>query len=125
MPAYEIVGMDVPLKAGEDMSEKQFYIVALKDDDTDYVELCDDSAIPFGVLQDDPDENETGNVRIYGLSKCEAGGYIASGYEVAVDSDGRGVEATTGDYVVGLAMTKASSAGERFTLKLGGVPQAA
>ncbi len=121
MPAYEIRGMDIPLKAGADLSEKQFFVVSLKNGDTDYVELCDDSKIPFGILQDDPKTGETGSVRIYGISKCVAGEVILSGYEVTVDSNGKGAKAGSADYVVGLAMTSAGADGERFTLRLGGV----
>ncbi len=124
MPAYEIRGMDISLKAGEDLSAKQFYIVKLSST-TDNMALCGDSDIPLGILQDDPESGQTGSVRIHGLSKCVAGAAILSGYEIAVDSQGRGVVATTGDYVVGLAMTAVSNAGERFTIKLGGVPEKA
>lgn len=117
MPAYEIVGMDIPLTAGEDLANNQFYIVYVPKGDDNEVKACDNSEVPVGVLQNDPDEGKAANVRVAGVTKCVAGATILSGYEIMSGSTGKAEKHTSTNYRIGIALTGAGD-GERFTLLL-------
>lgn len=115
--AYEIVGQDIPLEAAEDLSTNQFYIMQISGDNT--VNLADEVSLPFGILQNKPKvAGRAANVRISGLSKCEAGGNISAGDPIASDGSGAGVKASADKYMIGIAVIGVSS-GEVFTLRIG------
>jgi len=116
--AYEIVGQDIPLKAATDLSEKQWYILRISDDDT--VNTGNTTSYPIGILQDNPAaEGRGANVRISGLSKCVAGEEITAGNPIASDSSGKGVVATSDSYMIGIALIGAGAEDQIFTVRLG------
>jgi predicted ribosome-associated RNA-binding protein Tma20 len=51
------------------------------------------------------------DIQVKDIGKWTAGGEIAAGMELAADADGRAVEARAGDFIVGMALSSASSAG--------------
>lgn len=51
------------------------------------------------------------DIQVKDIGKWTAGGEIAVGMELAADADGRAVEAKAGDFIVGMALSSASSAG--------------
>ena len=51
------------------------------------------------------------DIQVKDIGKWVAGGEIAIGMELACDADGRAVEAKTGDFIVGVALSGALDAG--------------
>lgn len=69
-----------------------------------------------GVVQNKPAIADTVTLAVGGVTKMEAGAAVAAGARVAVDAAGRGVTATTGNYVLGVAMEAAGASGVYFPL---------
>ncbi len=57
------------------------------------------------------EQGENVDIQVKDVGKWTAGGEIAVGMELAADADGRAVEAKAGDFIVGMALSSASSAG--------------
>lgn len=95
--AYQIPILDISFPAGEDLTEKQFKFVELNSDSEITEATAGDLAL--GVLQNDPDEDEAGGVRVAGVSKVVAGETIAPNNLVEVGTDGKAEVQATGDGV--------------------------
>jgi hypothetical protein len=64
-----------------------------------------------GVVQNDPAVGEDATVEMLGITVVETGGVFAAGANLAVDSAGRFVLATTGNQIVGEALTPSTGSG--------------
>lgn len=121
------------LEAAADLSAKQFYGVYV--DSTGKAALCAAAGVQvYGVLQNVPTAGKQASVAVSGITRAIAGGVIAPGAKVKVDSAGKFVTAaattadasassataaTTGSYVVGIARNTANTAsGDLFPLEL-------
>jgi hypothetical protein len=102
----------VSLEAGADLSAGQYYFVSVASDGQ--VDLTGDGAQADGVLLNDPAAaGRAATVCILGKTKVTAGGAITAGGKIACDSSGRAVAAaTTGDEILGVALTTVTTAGE-------------
>ncbi len=96
------------LKAGADLSTKQYYLVKL-DTSTGDIILADANAVCMGVLQNNPTLGEFAEVAwIAGGANVIAGGAITIGATVMSDANGKAVVTTAaGDNIIGTA-TKAA-----------------
>lgn len=113
--AWEIPGLLVPFKAGEDLSTSQFCVVRLNASG-DIVKAVHD-APAVGVLQDAPLPGQAGSVMVYGISKVKVAGAVGVGARLAAHNDGSGRVsiASSGSYVIGIALEPATSAGQVIT----------
>lgn len=109
------------MKAAADLSDEQFYFVAISSDNT--VALCSsDGQKPLGVLQDAPSAaGQTCAVAVSGVTKVVLGETVVAGEECKVASTGKAIGAgtgtTAGDYVVGQFL-EGGDAGEVVSLLL-------
>jgi hypothetical protein len=72
----------------------------------------------FGVAANDIATGGPGNVQVSGRALVYAGGTVAVGARVTTDSAGKGVAASAGNSVLGVAMT-AGASGSLFEVELG------
>lgn len=99
---YDVETFTLP--AGADLSAKQFYFVELNN--TGKVTVCNSAGErAFGVLQNDPTANQAATIAIGGVAKVIAGDTIAIGDQIATDASGRAIPATTGQIVLGDAIS--------------------
>ncbi len=100
--AYEGALCNIPgLKAGADLSTKQFFAVKV-DTDGDVV-LAGAGEVAVGILQDKPAaDGRAATVADGGVSKCVFGATVAPGALVMSDANGKLITATTGNYVIGI-----------------------
>lgn len=87
--------------AGSDLSSHQFGFVALASDGE--VDACGDGATAVGVLLNDPAAGGAATVAYSGRVLVECGGTVTNGGEVASDSAGLCVDATSSDVILGYA----------------------
>ncbi len=82
--------LDIPqLKAGQDMSGKQYRAVKVDTDDFEITGITDaDNEYPLGILQNDPTEGQTAIVAYMGVCRAEAGGGITMGDALALNNSG-------------------------------------
>lgn len=72
-----------------------------------------------GVLQNKPQvTGQAATVGIFGVSVVRSGAAVAVGAQIAADSAGRAVTATTGDYILGTAVEAAAGADELISVLL-------
>lgn len=109
---------DLRLVAGEDLKDKRFYIVGLKDEEVIILDSRDPASdVLLGVLQNAPLPGEVAIVRTLGLSFVVSGDAIAVGdWLVCGGSSAYGNDAGkayvyTGDYQLGQCV-RASSGGD-------------
>jgi len=103
-------------EAGGDLSAGQFKFVALAADGQ--VDLCGAGAQAIGVLYNEPDAaGKAATVVMTGKTVVEAGGSVTAGDEIACDTDGNCVTATTSDIVMGYALEDAVD-GQVFAIEL-------
>lgn len=106
--AYEESAIMVTLPANGDLASQQFKFVKLNSSGRLVANGLGEAAV--GVLQDDPRAaGRAGAVAIGGIVKVKAEGTIAAGADVASDADGGAVAATTGQIVLGTAVTGGAS----------------
>lgn len=122
----------VSVPAAADLTTKQFY--AVKVDNTGKAALAGAGEFAIGILQNKPNSGQPGTVAWGGITKALAGGSITAGATVAVNSDGKLVDATeakiasldgnaatnvgiTASNVIGVALAGASS-GDVFPVLL-------
>lgn len=88
--AYEIPGFKIgTLRAGEDLSTKQFTFVKLNSSgQVVAVSATSDRAI--GILQNTPGSLVVADVMANGISKLVGGGSLAAGVPVCTDAAGKG-----------------------------------
>ncbi len=118
MAAYEESQMKIgTLKAGADLSAKQYHLVKLASATTvTYCAAITD--IPIGVLQNNPASGEVAEITFIGVTKIVADGTIAAGANIGTSNDGQADSIVAGtDTTVRLVGTAigAASAGETFT----------
>ena len=102
----------ISLEAGADLSAGQYYFVSVASDGQ--IDLTGDGAQADGVLLNDPAAaGRAATVCILGRTKVTAGGAITAGGKIACDASGRAVAAaTTGDEILGIALTTVTTAGQ-------------
>lgn len=105
-------------EAGEDLSEKQFYIVQM--DSSGDMEVAEGATdLLLGVLQDKPESGQAGTYRHKGTSKVIASAAIAIGAYVTTNNAGKAVTTTTqGDAVIGMALEAAAADGDIIEIQL-------
>jgi hypothetical protein len=111
--SQQIVLGKITLVAGEDLSDKMYYLVKL-DSDGNAV-LCGSNEVAIGILDGKPKAGERSAVNILGTSQVVAGGEISVGSKVISDANGKAVALPTdaGTYnVIGIALQSADSDGE-------------
>ena len=97
--------------AGADLSASQFLFVAMAADGK--VDPAGDGVAAMGVLQNNPDaEDKAAAVGYAGKTMVKAGATIAAGDLLASDADGKAVPATTGEYILGIAVEAIANADE-------------
>lgn len=94
-----------------DLSAKQYYIVAVDTSNDESVVLAAAGTDPVvGVLQNKPKAAAAALVRFIGTSKVIAGGSITRGDKVTSDSNGKAVTTTSAnDQVLGRALSSAAT----------------
>lgn len=115
--AYEEALQVISLPVNLDMGANQYHFVVVGSDGN--LDLAGDGAAADGVLQDKPDGSSVetaGSVAIGGVSKVEAGEAIDAGDFIASNATGEAKTATTGDIVLGRALTAASGDGVIFSM---------
>lgn len=106
--AYEESAVIVTLPANGDLSANQFKFVKLNS--SGRLVACGAGEPAVGVLQDDPRAaGRAAMVAIGGIVKAKAEGTVAAGADVASDADGGIIAATTGQIVLGTAVTGGAS----------------
>lgn len=101
--AYTNNQVCVTLEAGQDLSAKQFFFVAVASDGQ--VDPAGDGAFAQGVLQNDPAAaGRAAEVAISGITKVVCGGTVAAAATVASDANGEAVTAASGDIILGTAL---------------------
>ncbi len=81
--------LDIPkLVAGENMSAKQYRAVKTDTDDFEVTGITATTEIPIGILQNDPLEGQEALVAYMGVCRAEAGGVIAVGATLGINSSG-------------------------------------
>ena len=116
----EHIGFVASREAGEDMTEKQHYIVQLNA--SGLIEVAEGATdLVVGVLQNTPDAAEQAVYAFGGVAKVKAGGAVGVGAWVTTDGNGKGVATTTdGDIVIGRHIgTAAGADGDLIEVQLG------
>jgi hypothetical protein len=115
--AIKAVGTDISIVASGDLSANQFRAVKLDANGRTVLSGLGDLQT-VGVQQDKPTAlGQPSMVRISGVTKALAGGTVAIGARVTSDATGRLITATTGNQVLGIALT-AAVVGDIFTVLL-------
>ena len=81
------------IAAADYSSTGQYRFVKLTSANT--ITLCGAGERPIGILQNNPEAGEIGNVMLYGISKLYASAAIALMAAVGIAADGEGVTTTT------------------------------
>lgn len=112
--AVEGILQAVPgLKAGADLSAKQYFLVKLTADFT--VDVCSAvTDIPIGVLQNAPVSGEPANVAAFGLTKIVASAALTAGNLIGSSANGRAAPYANGTdttkYLIGHVVGAAGAA---------------
>jgi hypothetical protein len=114
--AYQGDGIDWGnATAGADLSSSQYLAVQVAADGDIEVSATDGAAI--GILQNEPTENQVAAVRVVGISKAVAGAHpIAPLALVAAGTAGKIEPATTGQEVLGIALTATGAINDVITI---------
>ena len=109
-------------RAGADLTAAQYHFVKL-DSNGDVVITAAVTDLVYGVLQNAPDEGETAEVMLAGITKVKADGTIAVGALVGTSSDGQADSIAAGTdttvYAVGRHIgTAAAAAGDIIPITL-------
>lgn len=110
-------GVNLSFEAGADLSAGQYKFVEITTAGT--VTIC--NAItdnPIGVLQNKPTSGRTAEVRVLGVTKCQADGVVDEGDLIGTSADGQALVPAAGNFRVGRALSPAAAAAEIFTLLL-------
>lgn len=117
--AFEESLKRISVPSNSDLSAAQYHFVDIGTDG--YLDLVGTGAKAIGVLQNKPNgatNTDVGAVGVDGVTKVEAAEAITTGDDVASNSAGEAVTATTGDIVLGRALTDASGDGAVFSMLL-------
>jgi len=103
----------ISLKAGADLSTKQYYFVKLNSSGNAVV-CAAATDVPVGVLQNNPTANQSAEIVVVGLTKVSTDAALAIGNLIGTSSDGQADAKTVGtdttEYVVGVAMVTSGAA---------------
>lgn len=102
--------------AGADLSAAQYKFVESNTAGTVTVANAAGEKV-LGVVQNDPTSGQVAAVAYQGVSKVVAGGTVAIDADIATDASGRAVAATTGNKIVGRAIS-GGSVGEIISVLL-------
>jgi hypothetical protein len=111
--SQQIVLGKITLVAGEDLSNKMYYLVKLNSNGN--AVLCGANEVAIGILDGKPKAGERSAINILGTSQVVAGGEIPVGSKVISNAEGKAVRLPTnaGTYnVIGIALQSAGSDGE-------------
>lgn len=100
--AYEIPTEKLSLIAGEDLTTKQYHAVKVNANGNVVLARAGENAI--GILQNKPEQGKVAEVMSLGISKAVYGGTVTAGQNLAVDSEGRLVNASGNSAVIGVAL---------------------
>ena len=102
------------LKAGQDLSTRQFHFVTVSNDWTVILARQQDQDYALGVVLGKPENGEPCDIAVAGsVVKVKTGAPVAAGYHVTNDTIGRAIQASTsGNLVHGMALQTASTAGD-------------
>lgn len=107
--AYEEALKCITVEAGGDLSSSQYLLMTINS--SGQLAATGDGAKTDGVLQDKPAAaGRAASLGIEGVTKVRAGAAFTAGDDLAADSTGRAVTATTGDVIAGRALEDASGA---------------
>lgn len=115
--AFEIPGFSFTRDADADLTTKQFFCV--KAAAGGEIALSGDGEAILGILQNDPNTGEAGNVMSAGISKAVAGAAITEGDLIASDANGKIITAASADRTIGQALDAASADGDIIEVLLG------
>lgn len=101
----KVVTLSVPIDGDIDGDDQHLAVELQSDGTISVIDTAGDT--PYGVLYSYAEvEGEPATVAVGGVVSMVAGGTVSVGDEVAVDSDGKAVEATTtGHSIIGWART--------------------
>lgn len=103
--------------AGADLSASQNRFV--EQANTGAVTVCNTAGEKaLGVLYNDPTSGQAATVAYDGVVRVVAGGVVAIGDSIATDNQGRAVNATTGQTILGEALSAATAAGQIVSVLL-------
>ena len=116
--ATKAVGTDITIVASGDLSANQYRAVKLDANGRTVAVSTQGDVATLGVQQDKPSAlGQPSTVRISGITKAVAGAAIAVGARVTPNATGQMITGTTGNQVVGIALTAAAS-GDIFSVLL-------
>lgn len=72
----------------------------------------------IGVLQNKPNSGQAAAIGFLGETKVVAGGTCTAGALLATNGNGRAIDATSGDFTVGMALEAAAANGEVIRMLL-------
>ncbi len=108
--------IDISMKAGADLSAKQYYFVKLTANpgECDVCAAATDKAI--GVLQNDPTSGQPALVRIFGRTKVVGDAALSVADFIGTSADGQADAKTPGtdttEYVLGIVIKANAAAGD-------------
>jgi hypothetical protein len=102
--------IDESLSAAANLDTHQYRAVRLSAGNTVNV-TSQSGEYVFGVLQNKPQSGEGAEVRIVGMTKAIAGASVTAGKKVMSNATGFFIDATSGQYVAGSAVTGVASGG--------------
>ncbi len=97
-------------EAAGDLTARQYHVVALSGTKTIQLATSATTHGLLGVLLDKPNTGEFAAVVHLGSTKAVAGGNVTAGVPVTVNSVGRVVNASSGNYVIGRALEAGADA---------------
>lgn len=100
--AYQQAQTNITLKAGADLSAKQYFFVKI-DTDGDVV-LAGNGENAIGVLQNAPAEGEAANIAVAGVSKVIIGDTTSldSGSVISSDANGKATLGVSTDFALAI-----------------------
>ena len=108
---------NITLVAGQDLSAAQFQMMAVAADGE--IDPAGAGAAVAGVLQNNPDaQGKAAAVGYAGKTMVKAGAAVTAGDLLASDANGKAVTASTGNYIVGIALEDIANADEIGTMLL-------
>lgn len=111
--AVDYGGQEISLVAGVAVTKN--LVVTMETDG--YVDVADSAGEKaLGVAQNTAAAGEMVRVRIGGTTRVKAGESFEEGVELQVDSDGMVITASTGDYIIGQAITPSGADGDIITM---------
>ncbi|GEO26237.1 hypothetical protein AAC03nite_20220 [Alicyclobacillus acidoterrestris] len=114
--AFEIDKLTISLPTAADLSGSQYCAVTV--DSNGNAVLPKAGGVAIGILQNNPKADQTASVRVEGVSYMVASAAITAGQLVTVDATGKAAPASTGNYVLGVALDTVAAAGEQISVLL-------